>query len=129
MNGWQRLWVAVSGISTIAIFTFIALNFETEGYVDESYKMEIDRLHAIKKDIGHPTAGSELLRQNYTIAEVDSMIAKTGLQYQNKLISLPKEHVTAIIRAIIASLVFSALLYGAGFTINWVYRGFRPKRA
>jgi hypothetical protein len=131
LNGWQRLWIVVTVVLGVAVASRAVDRFPTEADVDQSYQQEMSRLEEIKNEILHPP--EDKLRKmlsragEYTIKSVIDAKVDAGRKYEASLKSLPSRQSTIVVQALIFWVAASGLLYGAGLTLIWVIRGFRPK--
>jgi hypothetical protein len=132
LNGWQRLWVVTTVVLGVAIASKAASDFPTEASVDQSYEHEMRQLHEIESDILHPPEDKyrKMMSRagDYTIKSVKDSMVDAGREYEASLKSLSSRQSAMIVQAVILWGVASSLIYGAGLTLVWVIRGFRPMR-
>ncbi|WP_413705308.1 hypothetical protein [Pseudomonas sp. Pseusp16] len=133
MNGWQRLWVLVSFILGIATMILGYSNMETENGLTTGYKvdlamrqMEIENIR--DKETGHKPANI-YEDSRHTIGEVEDIIKKVGERYQKDIEELPAKQLKHVLTYLGAWLGICIGMYIVGLMLNWVYRGFRPKKA
>jgi hypothetical protein len=145
MGGWQRLWMLVSGIYLILVIVFVSLTFPQPEQVADYGNSLYDKLK--------PESRQNILKQNSDpslIAEAErrNLITKIEMPNGHMLMfsnELPKKEKEAVaqeywnivkteanrmrIRHLFLSLLWFALpvsaLYGLGWSLGWVYRGFK----
>lgn len=140
LNGWRRLWVVVSIIIFLVIAFFTIMLFpkkseiisrwayETievvkkpgessfdirEAYRDYSDKELIDKIH--EKYIGRSL-----------LAEIK--FEKIDEKYKNELMDLPKKQAKHVLIGLAIYLCLTALIYIFGWSVFWIYRGFKSKK-
>lgn len=133
LNGWQRLWVLVSFLLGVGVVIVIFNTIETENYLMTRYKvdlalhdMEIDTIQ--QRDAGIKTR-NVYEHSSRTVAQVEERIKDTDRQYKQDLQELPVKQFMHITIWVGVWLGTCTSLYGMGWLIGWVIRGFRPKTA
>lgn len=134
MNGWQRLWVVGSAILAVATIIFGVNKISREEDIHEYHDQVMASYQAKLRELQHPDKGATLgilysahtddLR---TVDEVKSAIRHADDAYKDKLANLMWEQTKQIALLFVIWLGCCLSVYGAGLTLHWIYRGFRPK--
>lgn len=134
MNGWQRLWVVGSAILAVAAIIFGINKISREDDMQEYHDQLMVSYQAKLKDLQHPDKDATpgilySARTNHlrTVDEVKSAIRHAEDAYKNELASLPWKQTKQVALLFVIWLGCCLSVYGAGLTLRWVYRGFRPK--
>lgn len=132
LNGWQRLWVVVSGALAVAAIAFGLQKFEMESQIDQNYQWKVEHLKEIRRALLNPkpneTKNKYSYAENWTVDGVEDEISAAGIQYEKDLKMLPSEQTKAVLVPLILWLLASGILYLIGWAIGWIYRGFRPQQ-
>ena len=148
LSGWKRLWIVISLILLVP-FGFFALTFQSDPnrVEDVSLLQELNKDAVIKKEI--PGLGvvefpndidqeliDEIVKRNFdkSTKEQISILAKRRIQErndkqakeardENKRIRL--ENQKTILYAILGWLGTIFVLYALGWSIGWIYKGFK----
>jgi hypothetical protein len=151
MNGWQRLWVFVSGIYLVIVVVFAVISFPKPESIYHT-QMLYDQLapEVRQKIIGnkstenyrvekHAYVEEALKRGLVTEVEMPNnhiLVFSSGLQKQ-EMEAVAKQYWSVVEKAatkkrvwhIVPSFLWCVLpiltLYGFGLSVGWVYRGFR----
>ena len=136
MNGWQRLWVIVAVLTAIGTIVFGVREVSRISHVQDYHDQQLMSYRLKLRDLEHPeqvvaTSALYVMRTAHlrTVDDVKSAIRQTDAKYEEDLKNLPWTQAKQIAFLFVAWSGGCLLLYGFGLTFNWVYRGFRPKRA
>lgn len=132
LNGWQRLWVVACFFIGIAWVLFGAGKITTQRDLDNDFGQVKDSYAERQRDIerGVPVTSSYWDRTNgaKTIPELWQGLRKEQDEYRAKSNALGMQQLKQFSAFGAAWAISCGVLYLAGWTVNWVYRGFRPKR-
>jgi hypothetical protein len=151
MNGWQRLWVLVAGIYLVAVIVFAAMSFPKPESVHHTQAL-YDQLapEVRQKIIGNKNSENFRVEKRAYLEEALKRGLITEVEMPNKHImvfpsEVPKQEMEAAakqywsvvekaatkqrVRHIGLAFLWWVLpalaLYGFGWSVGWVYRGFR----
>lgn len=141
LNGWQRLWVALSVVwlLTVAAFT-VALMPKASDYASRRLYDSIDAVgrHLERDNPSYRYEGARATRTKYTDLSDDEVLAKLHerykgkvdfqtieMEYRRKIDRLPTERAKMVGTAFLVWLIPAATVYGLGLTVAWIIRGFR----
>jgi len=143
LNGWQRLWVLVSGLYLVSVIAFVALEFPKPENVSHTPAL-LKQLSSQSRSLLVPEdkdgwQNAEDWGTDVEMPNGSRLSFKKGVP-ENDMSVAAKEYwaaVTMIANERRLSLVGYAALwwfipcfavYIIGWTVGWVYRGFRSKR-
>jgi hypothetical protein len=138
LNGWQRLWVFVCVLYllvVVVVSAFVFPSWETVGNFDSM----VARLHPEERalvvapgDSGTDSTGGTriefpgghilVIRDGLTEAQQNAVAGAIAQVVESEL---AKERKSFLMHAILAALIPCALLYGLGWAVAWVRRGFQ----
>ena len=131
LNGWQRLWIVACVALTVPWLALGAKNFPSEESITKNYGWERGRyeydLQCFKdqrQSVGRPTAGP---CNGKSAADVRQALTDSMLQYDVDIQQVGWLRVKSIVFFVMLWALSCALLYGLGWTVAWVIRGFRQK--
>lgn len=137
LNGWQRLWIVGTvalGMYTIA---FGVVTLDTKGSLLDKHERRINeyrsQIEAIKsrKDSTQPISTIDRILYgddpSTKINELNTYIINLNNQLETDLKAATPALVKSSLVLLGLWLGASALTYLSGLTLNWIYRGFRPK--
>lgn len=146
MNGWQRLWVLVTLLLGVGVVLAYLYGFPSSRGIDTSYANTISKLNEDEKWAPFPDApptaqqkgkltfddlipkkSFDQLKEEARL-KYDKLRQDARVKYDSELSELSKKRWQNAVAAMAAWLLISFGLYGLGWMINWVYRGFRPKK-
>ncbi|MGY3172341.1 hypothetical protein ACVWYU_001718 [Pseudomonas sp. TE12234] len=132
MNGWQRLWVVASiGFGLFIIFiTYENLPTKESLKRNHNFQTEVDKAElnfAEHPDKNRNSFGG-IIFSNRTVEQIKEAIASEDADYDIKLKTLTETQAKKFGIAGLIWVGLSLLAYLAGYSIYWVYRGFRPKK-
>ena len=135
MNGWQRLWVLLSGImALITIAAAFSLIIRQDEYRNDHEQL-MDNYQTKLKEIQYPT--NEPAQDYYyneqtshlrTVDEVKSAMRHANDDYKEKVDNLPWLQAKLASLWLIGWATICSIVYVFGWLVAWVIRGFRPKR-
>lgn len=151
MEGWQRLWVLVSGIYLILVIVFAVMSFPKPESIRHSQALYDQLAPELKKKIlGSENSEKYRSEKRDWLEEARKRDLVTEVEMPNGhimvfLSKVPKQEMEAVtkeywflvekstteqrIRHIGLAFVWWVLpalaLYGLGWSVGWVYRGFR----
>lgn len=141
LNGWQRLWVALSVIWLLVVAAFtIALWSSASDYEHRRLDDSIDAVgHYLERENpSYRYEGAWATRTKYNDLSDDQLLARLHdeykgkvdfqpieTEYRRKLDRLPTERAEAVGVALLVWFVPAAAVYALGLTVAWIRRGFR----
>lgn len=129
MNGWQRLGVVISAI--IAIPAFLVTHDEVRTY-SRAYPVS-PLVSSLPLDQYNGAVWGEWLAVDQEARLCDPATARVfRSSYGMADITCKKRHIHVIEQSVWALLIPFIIVFGVGYTIAWVRRGFRevqPKRS
>ena len=151
MNGWQRLWLLVVGIYLVAVVVFAAMSFPKPESIHHTQEL-YDRLapEVRQKIVGNMNSENFRVEKREYLEESLKRGLITEVEMPNKHImvfpsELPKQEMESVAKQYWAVVEKSAnnqrlkhiglafllwvlpalALYGFGWSVGWVYRGFK----
>lgn len=141
LNGWQRLWVALSAILLLVVAAVtVALMPKASDYASTRLDESIDAVgrHLEHENPNYRYEGAWAARTKYTDLSDDQVITKLhetykgkvdfqniDVEYRRKVDRLPTERAKTVGIAFLVWFTASAALYGLGLTVAWIIKGFR----
>ena len=137
LNGWQRLWVLLSALYLIPILVFSAYTFPNPtgiAHEDTFYdllapelraKLFIDEKNRISNDqfnVEMPNGHILRYKSGLKKTEMERVAAEYYELLENRA---NKERVKHVLLALTWWIVPSIFLYVFGWTVGWVYKGFK----
>lgn len=132
MNGWQRMWVLVSLILGVGTAVLCYGSMQTEHELTEQYNAQLTVYEMVGNSIDRKEAGIKPLNiydnPTHTRLEVAITLRTAAVKYRQELEALPETQRKHILTYAGIWLGICAGMYFLGSMLNWVYRGFRPKK-
>ncbi len=141
LNGWHRLWLALSVIWLLAVAAFtIAFIPKASDYGSSRL---YDSINAVNRHLERedPTRGQEAAwttRSKYSDLSDEEVLVRLHdkykgkvdfqsieTEYRRKIARLPTERTEVVGIALLAWLVPVTVVYALGLTLAWIIRGFR----
>jgi len=118
LNGWQRLWVVFSILSSIvyAFYAYYAISHDNlitlhEGKCAEEFDLRWSKSH--------------LADQKGFSSQPNTFDLFSDKEFEP---CVKKEHVKFVAKTILIWMVTISVVYGIGFSVAWVRRGFRQSK-
>ncbi len=129
LNGWQRLWVVVSVTLFIGFAVYATSKFPTQFavYPEECKKIAIDvekELHELHKSYPNPRPRYMLPGEFFDPDAPDS--DPRFIACREKVIL--KEKIVFVVKIFVVWLATIVFIYGAGYSVAWIRRGFHQKK-
>ena len=151
MNGWKRLWVLVSGIYLVVVVVFVAMSFPNPESVHHSQAL-YDQLapELSQKILGNKNSENFQEEKRAYLEEARRRDLITEVEMPNKHImvflkEVPKQEMEAVAKqywsivkksatkeqvrcigfAVLCWVLPVLALYCFGWSVGWVYRGFK----
>jgi heme/copper-type cytochrome/quinol oxidase subunit 2 len=141
LNGWQRLWVVISIIIFVVAVFFTFEHYPKKSEIYSTWANET--IEVVKK----PGEHSFLIRMAYKDYSDEELIEKLhekyaeknastkvkfdeiDKKYKNDLDNLPSQQTKHILICLTVYLCLIICIYVFGWSVGWVYRGFKSKQA
>lgn len=132
MNGWRRLWVVACFFIASAWVLFGIEKMTTQSDLDSQFQDVKESYESRERQIQQGVAPRESLFDRThgakTMPELWQGLRKEQESYRAKSDELGMQQLKQAGFLLIAWAVSCGLLYGAGWTVAWVFRGFKPKK-
>ena len=151
MNGWQRLWLLVAGIYFVAVVVFAAISFPKPESIHHTQELYDQLAPGVKqKIIGNMNSENFRVEKRGYLEEALKRGLITEVEMPNKHVmvfssALPKQEMEVAAKqywAVVEKLAIkqrlqhiglaflfwllpALALYGFGWSVGWVYRGFK----
>lgn len=139
---WQRLWLVAGCIYLLMLAATCYVVIPTQERIERRMVFAVteevrrydgmafagespDAIFRRARTVGYADWIFQLRSKHRIGVEGDSGFNRIEREYQEKVSSLPTKHVVAILLCGIAWFVPMAILYGIGFTVDWIKRGVR----
>ncbi|WP_314353612.1 hypothetical protein [Pseudomonas rhodesiae] len=131
MNGWQRLWAVGCALAAIALLV-VGSQIQTEKKVIDSWERikathisELAQQETQTLEGVHSSEARAAMRELLQKSADRKMSRIDGLRDRD-LLDLPAKQGEEVRRLIYIWLAWAVATYVIGWSIRWVYRGFRP---
>jgi len=145
LNGWQRLWVAVSAIWLLTVGAFsVSLMPKASDYASSRLYETLDVVgrHLEREDQSFRYEGAWATRTKYEGLNDDQLLVRLHekfrgkvdfqsieAEYRRKVDRLPVERARVVGIAFLVWFVPAAALYAFGLALAWIISGFRQPNA
>lgn len=132
MNGWQRLWAIGCALAAIALLV-VGSQIQTETQLRNTWeKIKITHTNELAQQETETLEGIQSSQARVALREIfqknaDREIVRIDGLRDRALLDLPAKQGEEVRRLIYIWLAWAVATYVIGWSIRWVYRGFRPK--
>lgn len=126
LNGWQRLWVVACVVLIVPWAMLGTERFPTAHSIEEEHGWELSGYDYDLRCFTDTTRRFPCKAKN--AAEVKQAITTSMIQYDDDIKRITWLQTKSVMQFVALWIASCAFIYGLGWTVNWVYRGFRPKR-